>query len=63
VTRDPIVDETRRARQKLLAECDDQLDRLLDRFKAAEEAHRDRVVTLESLREKRKHKQTEPGTR
>jgi hypothetical protein len=53
---DPIVQETRQARAKLFAECNEDLDKLLDRLKASEDEHRDRVVTIETLREKRRPK-------
>jgi hypothetical protein len=47
---DPIVDEIRRARQKLLDECGGDLDKLLDRLKAAELQDRNRIVSLKSPR-------------
>ena len=49
---DPIVEEIHQIREKLLAECDGDLDKLMDRFKAAEEQDRDRMVSMESLRER-----------
>jgi hypothetical protein len=54
---DPIVQETRQARAKLFEECNEDLDKLLDRLKASEDEHRDRVVTIETLREKRRSKE------
>lgn len=53
---DPIVKETRLARAKLFAECDEDLAKLMDRLKASEEQDRDRVVTIEALRKKRQIK-------
>jgi hypothetical protein len=53
MTCDPIVEEMHQARQKLLEECNGDLDRLLDRFSTAEAEHGDRVVTLEAVRAKR----------
>jgi hypothetical protein len=50
---DPIVQETRVARAKLFAECEDDLDKLMDRLKASEEQDKDRMVTIETLRKKR----------
>ena len=49
---DPIVDEIRQARQKILENCGGDLDKLLDRFKAAEAQDRDRVVAARPLRKK-----------
>jgi hypothetical protein len=50
---DPIVKEIHQARQKILEECDGDLDRLMDRLKAAEAQHGHRVVTVEQVRAKR----------
>ena len=50
MTRDPFVEEIHQARQKLLDECGGDLDRLMDRFKAAEAQHADRLVTPETVR-------------
>jgi hypothetical protein len=47
---DPIVDEVRRTRQKILEDCGGDLERLLDRLKAAESQDRSRVVSMDSLR-------------
>ena len=49
---DPIVEEIHQIREKLLDECDGDLEKLMDRFKAAEEQDRDRMVSMESLRER-----------
>ena len=53
---DPIVQETRQARAKLFAECNEDLGKLMDRLKAAEEEDRARVVTIETVRKKRQAK-------
>jgi hypothetical protein len=53
---DPIVRETRVARAKLFAECEDDLDMLMNRLKASEEQDKDRVVTIEIIRKKRQTK-------
>jgi hypothetical protein len=42
---DPIVDEVRSARQKIFAECNEDLDVLLDRFKEHEKMDQDRVIS------------------
>ena len=48
---DPIVEELHQIRGRLLAECDGDLDRLLDRYKQSE--NRDRVVTLKDVKQQR----------
>ena len=50
---DPIVEETHQVRQRILEACDWDLYLLLDRFKAAEAQHGNRVVTVEAVRAKR----------
>lgn len=47
---DPIVEEIRQARAKLLAECDGDLKKLLDRLQSSEEKHHDRVVKIDTVR-------------
>ena len=49
---DPIVEEIHRIRGRLLAECDGNLDKLLDRYKESED--RERVVTLKDVEERRR---------
>jgi len=46
---DPIVEEVHRIREKMLAECDGDLDKLLDRLKEAEEQDRDRLVSKDQM--------------
>ncbi len=48
---DPIVDEIRQIRARLLADCNGDLDQLLDRYKESED--RDRVVTLKEVERRR----------
>ncbi len=50
---DPIVEEIYQARQKILDQCNGDLAKWIQRLKAAEARHPDRVVTLEDLRQKR----------
>ena len=57
MNRDPIVEEIHRTRQKILDECNRDLDQLLDRLKAAEVQDRRFVVTTTSLDPERR----EPG--
>ncbi len=41
---DPIVEEIRQTRQKIMKECGNDLEKLLNRLKAAEAQDRDRLV-------------------
>jgi hypothetical protein len=50
---DPIVDEVHQVRQRIFDACDNDLDKLLDRYQQAEGADRDRIVSLETLRTQR----------
>ena len=59
MNRDPIVEEVRQARGKLLDECGGDLDALLDRLKAAEDADRRRVISRQELDEKRQKERVE----
>ena len=49
--KDPIVDEVHKARERLLRECEGDLEKVLERLKRREEDHKDRVVTKDQLRE------------
>jgi hypothetical protein len=49
MNRDPIVNEVRQTRQKILEACGGDLDKLLNRLKAAEAKDRTRVVSGKSL--------------
>lgn len=44
MTRDPIVEEVRTARQEIFAACNEDLDALLDRLQEQEERDRERLV-------------------
>jgi hypothetical protein len=55
---DPIVEEIHHVRQRMLAECNGSLDQLLDRLQAAEAADGNRVVLLETLRERQRGAKT-----
>ena len=48
---DPIVEEIHQIRARLLAECNGDLDQLLDRYQQSED--RNRVVTLEDVERRR----------
>jgi len=50
---DPIVEEIHQARQRILDDCDGDLEKLMDRLKAAEDQDCGRLVSLEFLQEKR----------
>ena len=45
MTKDPIVEEIRRIRRKLLEECDGDIEKLMDRLKKMESDHRGNVVS------------------
>ena len=45
MTKDPIVDEVRSARQKIFEACNEDLDALLDRFQEQEKLDRARLVS------------------
>ncbi len=47
---DPIVDEVCQARNFIFDDCDNDLEKLMDRYHQAESADRNRIVTLESFR-------------
>ena len=54
---DPIVEEVYQARQKILDECNGDLRKWMERLRAVEAQHGHRVVTLQAVREKRRHEQ------
>jgi hypothetical protein len=60
---DPIVEEIHQVRQKMLAECNGNLDQLLDRLHAAEPPDGERVVSLEAVLERRRREQSPHLTR
>jgi hypothetical protein len=45
MTRDPIVEEVRSARQKIFEACNEDLDALLDRFQKQEKLDVERLVS------------------
>jgi hypothetical protein len=45
MTKDPIVEEVRSARQKIFEACNEDLDALLDRFQEQEKLDRERLVS------------------
>lgn len=45
MTRDPIVEEIHRTREKIWKECGEDAEKLFERLKAAEAKHRDRLVS------------------
>ena len=50
---DPIVEDVYQARQKILDECQGDLNEWIERLKAAEAQHQDRLVDLETVRKRR----------
>ena len=50
--RDPIVEEIHQVREKLLTDCNDNLDQLLDRYKSSEAQDHTRVVSLQDVQRK-----------
>ena len=44
MTRDPIVEEIHRAREKIWKECGEDPKKFFERLKAAEAKHRNRIV-------------------
>ena len=47
---DPIVDEIHETRRRLMRECGDDLQKLLERFRSAEAHDKWRVVTMDEVR-------------
>ena len=58
---DPIVEEIHQIRGRLLAECNGNLDQLLDRYKQSEDC--DRVVTPKDVEQRRQLAQQRHLTR
>jgi hypothetical protein len=50
MTKDPIVEDVRSARQKLFEACNEDLNALLDRFQEQEKLDRERLVSDVSAR-------------
>ena len=55
MNQDHIVEEIRQIRGRMLAECNGDLDKLLDYYKQSED--QERVVTLEDVEERRQRAQ------
>jgi len=55
---DPIVEEVHQTRQRILAECNGDLDRLIARLKAADCKDKDRLVTIEDVRKRARASKT-----
>lgn len=53
MTKDPIVEEVYQARQKILDQNNGDLAKWMERLKAAEAKHQERLVTLEDVRKRR----------
>ncbi len=47
---DPIVEDVYQAREKILDACNGDLKKWIERLRAAETQHKDRVVGLEAVR-------------
>jgi hypothetical protein len=54
---DPIVEEVRNARQKILEECGGDLQAVMDRYKDAEKEHSGRMITKKALQQRLQKKQ------
>ena len=50
--KDPIVEEVREVRRRIFEECGNDLNRLIERLKAAEANHKERLVTLEQVQQR-----------
>jgi hypothetical protein len=50
--KDPIVEEVREVRRRIFEECGNDLIRLIERLKAAEANHKERLVTLEQVQQR-----------
>jgi hypothetical protein len=55
MSHDPIVDEIRQVRQKILEDCGGDLEKLLDRLKAAEIQDRGHVVSITTIQQPSRH--------
>ena len=55
---DPIVEEVYQARQKILDECQGDLMQWIERLKASEGQHQDRLVDLGTVRKRRGRSKT-----
>ena len=53
MTKDPIVEEVRDARAKLFEECDEDIEKLMDRLKEQENQDQARLVSKQTKNQKR----------
>ena len=60
---DPIVEDVYRAREKILDACNGDLSKWIERLRAAEAQHPDRVVDLETVRKARKSAESHVSNR
>jgi hypothetical protein len=59
---DPIVEDVYRAREKILEQCNGDLTKWMERLKAAEAQHRDRLVSIDVVRERAQRKRSHHPT-
>ena len=52
MTNDPIVNEIHKTRQRILAECDGDVEKMIARLKTLEDQDKDRLVTLEEVQKR-----------
>ena len=50
--RDPIVEEIHKIREKILDECDGDIEKVMDRLKARESKDKARIIKLTKQKEK-----------
>ena len=51
---DPVVEEVRAVRERILAECEGDLDRMIARLKSAESNASDKRVTFEEVQKRKR---------
>ncbi|MEX2216492.1 MAG: hypothetical protein WD768_20435 [Phycisphaeraceae bacterium] len=56
---DPIVEEVRRAREKILEECGFDLRKLMERLQAEHRHYGDRLVSPDEVRLRRRKRESE----
>ena len=56
MSKDPIVEDVRKARRRVFEECDNDLGKLLERLKSKENEHRDRLVSRKDVKDGRSAK-------
>lgn len=50
--KDPIVEEVHRVREKILAECGGNIEKLMDKLKARERNHKSRLISKNTQKQK-----------